>query len=170
MLTLSHTIGYAILALSCLEGPGGRMMLAKQIAERTGIPAAYLAKILHSLGQSGLILSKRGYRGGVTLTRSPDSISLREVADAFKGKDWRDHCLLGVDPCSGGLDCPILSFWEEQRRQIEAGLGRVTLAEMAAYRERATCRVTQSRVVRRQSARRTGSALPGAGGNGGEGI
>ncbi|MHC5013665.1 MAG: RrF2 family transcriptional regulator [Planctomycetota bacterium] len=70
MLSLSHTTGYAILALACLEGAGGRWVLSTEIAELTGTPRPYLSRVLHTLRRSGLVRAKRGYRGGFALARA----------------------------------------------------------------------------------------------------
>ena len=47
-------------------------MLAKDIAECSGVPLPYLSKILNGLSGTGLILGKRGYRGGFRLVFGDD--------------------------------------------------------------------------------------------------
>ncbi|MHC4413744.1 MAG: RrF2 family transcriptional regulator [Planctomycetota bacterium] len=133
MLSLSQTTGYAILALSCLEGADGCLVLAREIAGRTNIPKAYLSKILHALGRSGLIRAKRGYRGGFALTRPANRISLLQVADAVEGRGWIPQCLLGFATCSDVRSCPTHAFWKGERRKIESTLRRTTLAQVAAF-------------------------------------
>lgn len=88
MISLSHTTGYAILALSCLVGREGRRAFAKDISSHTDIPLPYLAKILNALGRAGITRSRRGYQGGVSLVRSPDKISLWDVAVAVEGEEF----------------------------------------------------------------------------------
>jgi Rrf2 family protein len=56
----------------------------KQIAEKTKVPGAYLAKVLQSMRRAGLIHSRRGVGGGVALAHEPKSISLLEVIDAVE--------------------------------------------------------------------------------------
>ena len=89
MIGLSKSTGYAILTLSCLAASGGRRVFAKEIARCTGVPGAYLSKILRLLSQAGLIEAKRGYRGGVSLVLDPKHITLLTVADAIEGPDAR---------------------------------------------------------------------------------
>lgn len=131
MLSLSQSTGYAIMALSCLEGPEGRLVLARDIAKRTGIPKAYLAKILHSLGRAGLLLAKRGYRGGVHLARPAGDISMLDVAEAVEGKGRLWGCLLGLAECRCDHRCPVHRFWQRESKRLEARLERVTLDRMA---------------------------------------
>ncbi len=134
MLCLSHTTGYAVLALSCMQGPcGGRWVLAKDISKCTGIPQAYLSKILHALGGSGLIQAKRGYRGGFTLARPTDEISLMDIVEAVEGHAWKPKCLLGLDDCSDERGCPTHEFWSKERDRIESQLRQTTLKTVVEF-------------------------------------
>ncbi|MHC4710827.1 MAG: RrF2 family transcriptional regulator, partial [Planctomycetota bacterium] len=99
MLSLSQTTGYAILALSCLVEDQDRWVLSRDIAATTEIPGPYLSRVLHALGRSGLIRTKRGYRGGFALARPASRISLLDVAEAVEGRDWKAPCLLGLTSC-----------------------------------------------------------------------
>ena len=48
----------------------------RDIAERTGLPQAYLEQILLALKGAGLVRSKRGVGGGYVLARPPEQILL----------------------------------------------------------------------------------------------
>lgn len=48
----------------------------RTIADRTGLPCAYLEQILLPLKGAGLVRSKRGVGGGYLLARAPDAITL----------------------------------------------------------------------------------------------
>jgi Rrf2 family transcriptional regulator, iron-sulfur cluster assembly transcription factor len=137
MLCLSQTTGYAVLALSCLADVGeDRWVLSDSISQCTGIPRAYLSKIMHSLGSSGLIHAKRGYRGGFTLSRPAERISVMDVAMAVEGRAWLPKCLLGLNECSDDRACPTHTFWSEQRTQIEKKLSELSLREVAEYEKK----------------------------------
>jgi len=131
------TTGYAILALSCMdEQKSEHWVLARDISDYTGVPQAYLAKILHSLGGSGLIAAKRGYRGGFALTRPAAQIRLLEVARAVEGKEGLNRCLLGLNECSDDRSCPTHAFWKDARARIEAELDRLTLRDVSEFEVR----------------------------------
>ncbi len=132
-LSLSHTTGYAIQAMSCMSEDRRNLVLAKDIARQTGIPRAYLSKILHSLTRAGLIASKRGYRGGVALSRSRTSISLMDIVEAVEGENWQPCCLLGLTDCSDDRACPLHEFWKVERGRIEDQLRHTTLEEVAEF-------------------------------------
>jgi len=147
MLSLSQTTGYAILALGFMHECGGRLVLAKEITQRTGIPLPYLSKILHALSRTGLVVGKRGYQGGFALSRSADKVSLCDVAEAVEGRGWLPDCLLGFTNCTALPLCPIHDFWKVERAKIEKELRCMTLADVSTFIgkkyscEAAACRI-----------------------------
>lgn len=68
MIGVSQTTGYAIQALSCLTDSACECCQAADLAQCSGVPKAYLAKILNSLalGKGAFILGQttRVPRGG----------------------------------------------------------------------------------------------------------
>jgi Rrf2 family transcriptional regulator, iron-sulfur cluster assembly transcription factor len=136
MLSLSQTTGYAIKALGCLNDPACHSRNTPEIARRTGVPKPYLAKIVNSLARQGLVASRRGVGGGITLARPPEEISLLQIVEAVEGKDWLGECLLGLDECSNLATCPTHDFWERIRREITQELNQITLASVIAFRRR----------------------------------
>lgn len=135
MLSLSQTCGYAILALACLDDADvdDGWVKARDIAARTGIPTPYLSKILHQLGDMGLLVAKRGTFGGYALTAPPHKLSLLEVAEAVEGESWQPQCLLGFADCSDTRACPTHAFWSGERARIEAVLAKTTLKDVAEF-------------------------------------
>mgnify|MGYP000635277803 CR=1 FL=1 len=133
MLSLNQTTGYALLALGMLEGPGGRPVLVRDLARRTGIPKPYLSKMIHALASKGLLDTKRGVRGGVTLARPADQITLIEIAEAVQGGVLRQTCLLGLAECSDERACPLHTFWTVTTERIMRMMRRTTLAEAAEF-------------------------------------
>jgi Rrf2 family protein len=137
MLPLSQSAGYAVLALSCLDDPGGQPVLVQDVAARTGAPGPYLAKIFSALAKAGLVVGKRGNQGGVILARPAKQISLSELAEVLDDAGWRSSCLLGLMECSDERDCPVHLFWKGERERIHGELTKVSLADVAKFeRER----------------------------------
>lgn len=133
MLSLSQTTGYAIKAMSFLEGPGGKPKLMRDVARLASVPGPYLAKRMQDLVGSGLVLTKRGHRGGLLLARPPEQISLLEISEAVENRVWLEGCLLGLEQCSDKRACPTHAFWKKTRGKIEQHLRETTLAEVAQF-------------------------------------
>jgi Rrf2 family iron-sulfur cluster assembly transcriptional regulator len=130
---LTVRTGYAILALACLHDNEDRWVLAQEIASRSDIPKPYLHKILHALGKAGVIQTKRGYRGGMSLSKPAEEITLFDLVKAVEGSRWMNRCLLGLSECSDERACPTHAFWSEQRKLIEKKLKSINLAEVAEF-------------------------------------
>jgi Rrf2 family transcriptional regulator, iron-sulfur cluster assembly transcription factor len=127
---------YAIRALACLCEKGCSSRLIREIAECSGVPAPYLAKLVRKLAEAGIVLSKRGYKGGVQLARLPEEITLLELARAIDGPQDFDRCLLGLEACSDARACPAHAFWKKTREDIRNTLRRTTLAEVIEFEGR----------------------------------
>lgn len=137
MMSLSNTVGHAIRALACLAGCTNPPANIKDIAECSGVPQPYLAKIVKKLNDAGIMESKRGNQGGVWLARPAKLISLLEISIALDGEDFLSACLLGSEACSDVRDCPTHVFWKKNRELIRRELERIKLSDVLEfYKER----------------------------------
>jgi Rrf2 family transcriptional regulator, iron-sulfur cluster assembly transcription factor len=130
MLCFSKSTGYAIQALACAEALQPRPALIREVAQCAGIPRPYLARIVSRLAHQGIISTRRGQHGGIRLNRPAARVSLLEVVVAVEGGQWFGPCMLGIEDCGRTFVCPLRDFWKDIRRQIEAQLRRVTLADV----------------------------------------
>jgi Rrf2 family protein len=93
----------------------------------------YLSKLLHRLGQEGIVVAKRGTFGGYALAAPPQQTSLLQIARAVEGESWMPKCLLGFAECSIERACPTHDFWTEERARIEAVLSQITVRDVARF-------------------------------------
>jgi Rrf2 family protein len=140
MLSLSRTTGYSIQALSCLESEACSNHSIAVVAKCSGVPRSYLSKIINSLAQRGLVVTRRGYRGGISLARDPADISLLEIVEAVEGEEWLGECLLGMDECDHKINCVTHTFWDRIRREIAEELRKTSLASLIRFKRRRTGR------------------------------
>jgi Rrf2 family transcriptional regulator, nitric oxide-sensitive transcriptional repressor len=80
----SQTVEYALRAMVQLAADSSGASTTKDIAAKAKVPSAYLAKVLQLMRKGGLIHSRRGVGGGVTLARPANKISLLDVIDAVE--------------------------------------------------------------------------------------
>lgn len=100
------------------------------IAEEQKIPPSFLAKIISQLSIAGLIHTSRGARGGVSLARSPEKISILEVVEAIDGPLTLNECVHSPDGCPFGEDCPIRPVWCEVQADLVERLRKTTFASL----------------------------------------
>ena len=89
-----------------------------QIAEDQRIPPSFLAKIISQLSIAGLIHTSRGARGGVSLARPPENISILEVVEAIDGPIALNECTNSVEACPFGEDCPVRPMWCDAQAEL----------------------------------------------------
>lgn len=111
---LSKSAEYAIRAvhrLAVVPHPGP--VPASELAERVGVPANYLSKVLDTLRKEGLVEATRGREGGFFLAREPTDISLAEIVEPFDEELLQRHCLLGRPECRDDAPCAAHGRWIE---------------------------------------------------------
>jgi len=111
---ITRQADYAVRAVVYLAKLGSDKRAAtSQIAQEQQIPPSFLAKIVSQLSVAGLLQTSRGARGGVSLAKSPDEISLLEVVEAIDGPILINECVASSGVCSFGDSCPIRPIWCE---------------------------------------------------------
>ena len=130
---LSKTQEYALRAAVFLgrsygEGP----LRTSEFTRDSGIPRNYLSKILHQMARQGIVLSERGRRGGVALSREPGSITLDQVIAPFQPVNEPNRCVLGRPECSDEFPCGAHERWKKVKQQTEAFFGTTTIADVMA--------------------------------------
>ena len=65
---------------------------ARTISEETQIPLRFSLKILRELVLEGLVCSFKGAKGGYTLAKSPQEITLRQVIELVEGPYMLSRC------------------------------------------------------------------------------
>ncbi|MBN8523979.1 MAG: Rrf2 family transcriptional regulator [Planctomycetes bacterium] len=79
---LSVTAQYALRATTHIA-QRGCWCTAKEVSFATGIPGGYVAKILSSLCNAGILVSQRGLNGGFQFNRDPDEVSAFAIVRAI---------------------------------------------------------------------------------------
>ena len=115
-----------------LRYPG--VVTVREIAELHGIPFKYLEQILFSLKRGGILKSRRGVRGGYTLARPPEEISIGEVLEAVDARFSQTSCLRTERrrryACPEGASCGLKQMWREVQKAVETILYRTTLEDL----------------------------------------
>lgn len=128
---LSQTVEYALRAVVYLAGQAPEPRTTEQIATVTRVPKAYLSKVLQGLVRAGMVHSRRGLGGGMTLTRKPDEITILQVVEAVEPIGRIRSCPVGL--ASHGVRlCPLHRRLDDALALVEEALASSTLAEVLA--------------------------------------
>ncbi len=82
-------------------------ILAKDLSSNTGVPKAYLSKLMQELTPHDLISSVRGPNGGFYLTDKNRAQKLLAVVEHIDGLSKLEKCALGLSKCSTIRPCPV---------------------------------------------------------------
>ncbi len=82
----SRSAGYALLAVSYIaQHRSEKIVLSHDISKKYNIPLEYLLKILQQLVRVNVLRSKRGPRGGFSLAKPPNRITMLQIIEAVDG-------------------------------------------------------------------------------------
>jgi Rrf2 family protein len=107
MKLLTKESDYAIRSLLLLAGTQEETVSSKSIAESEKIPLQFLRRILQTLTKAGIITAREGINGGVSLARSPQSISLSMIITLFQGDIQLTECLFRKKLCHNRANCVL---------------------------------------------------------------
>jgi Rrf2 family protein len=85
MISVTSKSRYAVVALAELARTPTSPVPIGQVAERRGIPVQFLEQLFSTLRRAGVLVSHRGAKGGYTLARPADEITVLEVVQALDG-------------------------------------------------------------------------------------
>jgi len=131
-----HT-DYALRVLMFLGlKPQGDLATIKEISDRYAISENHLMKVVHRLGQNGLIETVRGRQGGIRLARAPDEIG---VGDGVRRCEEDLRLVECFDPstntCRIAAVCVLPMVLDEALAAFFAVLDRFTLADLLNSRQ-----------------------------------
>lgn len=127
---LSQTVEYA-LTVVYLASVAPAPCKTDQIATATHVPKAYLSKVLQGLAKAGVVYSRRGLGGGITLAKQPSTLTILEVVNAVEPIARIQTCPLGLESHGTHL-CPLHKRLDDALAAMQQAFGGTTLAELLA--------------------------------------
>ena len=85
MISITTKSPYAVAALTELARAPDQPIPVGEIARRREIPAQFLEQLVAMLRRGGVLRSQRGVKGGYTLARAADQITVLEVVELLDG-------------------------------------------------------------------------------------
>ena len=117
MISVTSKSRYAVVALAELAKSGDHPVPVKELAERRGIPEQFLEQLFSTLRRAGFLTSHRGSKGGYTLARSAEEITVLEVVQALDG-------VIGQEADEAG------GIWADGVEALRSVFGQTTISEI----------------------------------------
>lgn len=133
MIRMTKATDYGIVLLTCFAaGTPDSTLNARDLAEQTHLPIPMVSKILKLLTRAGLLESHRGMKGGYSLSRRPEQITVAEIVGSLEGPIAITECVGGpASKCEIERLCPMRSNWSQINEAVKSALAGITLAQMA---------------------------------------
>ena len=135
---ITRQADYAVRAMVYLAQLGpDRRAATSQIALEKQIPPSFLAKIVSQLSVAGLLQTSRGARGGVSLAKPAEEISLLDVVEAIDGPILLNECVGDTSACAFGEDCVMKPVWCDAQKELVERLSRTNFAQFTEIKANA---------------------------------
>lgn len=132
MIRVGKLTDYGLVLMSQIaRRPQSDLHTARDLAQKCGLPLPTVSKILKTLLQSGLLASHRGIKGGYSLARGAEVISLAEIISALEGPLALTECSTDITGlCDLEPSCPIKDNQRIINRVVRGALEKVMLSDL----------------------------------------
>ena len=130
MKLLTKQTDYAIRAVLHLAQRNGARTASREIAERERIPLQFLRRIVQTLVKDGVVTSKEGVAGGLTLARKAGRIRVLDMIRLFQGAVQLSECLFRKKVCHNRATCALRRRIARVERQVTREFERLTIAQL----------------------------------------
>lgn len=114
------------------ESLQSRRVKIGDVAENTGSPEAFTAKILGLLTRHRIVNSLKGPHGGFEISLSRmKTLSLSEIVFAIDGDSIYNGCALGLRECNADDPCPMHEKFVRVRSDLKIMLQTTTVHDLA---------------------------------------
>ena len=123
---------YALRIVTALAEHSERMD-AKSLAEQTGVTPRFALKILHKLVQGGIVRSYKGTKGGYTLSKSSNDITLKEIIELIDGPIIIARCVESGEACALNRDksaCAYHHIFDTLSIDVAKKLNAITIDDV----------------------------------------
>lgn len=132
---ITREADYAIrvcLHLARQQRAGATVVGTAAMAQELDIPYRFLRKLVLRLVRCGLVASRRGKGGGVSLAHRPESLTVLTVLRAVAPEATTlNLCLMDGSACRRSGQCTVHRALATVQKTLDRELGRLTFARLA---------------------------------------
>jgi FeS assembly SUF system regulator len=129
---LTKLTDYGIAILAFMASRPNLLFVSADVASQTAIPGPTVAKLLKLMTKSGLLLSRRGVKGGYCLAAHPEATSLATIIQALEGPISLTQCVTSAAGCEISAHCRMQTPWLRLNDLMTQWLTAVFLSDLIA--------------------------------------
>ncbi len=131
MIRMSKETDYGIVVLAYFaSAQEGLKQNAREVAMESQLPLPMVRKVLKILAREGLLVSQRGVKGGYSLARGGERISIAEIVQAMEGPLAMTECIEAPGECRHEPVCGLRTSWQKINEIIFEALNSTTLSDL----------------------------------------
>lgn len=132
MFSKACTYGIKAVIYIATQSLDGKRVKIPDVAQNSGSPEAFTAKILGQLTKAEIINSYKGPYGGFEMgDEKIRTTKLEEIVYAIDGDSIYNGCALGLSECDATDPCPMHDKFFAIREELKTMLGTTTVYELA---------------------------------------
>ncbi|MBZ5638750.1 MAG: SUF system Fe-S cluster assembly regulator [Acidobacteriia bacterium] len=133
MIRITRQTDYGIILLAYLASrPPEHILTARDAAQECRLPVPMVSKILKMLAHEGILASHRGVKGGYSLGRLAERITIGDIIGALEGPIGMTECASNPGSCEQEPVCPVRINWQRISLAVRGALEKIPLSEMMA--------------------------------------
>lgn len=111
----------------------GKRVKIGDVAENSGSPEAFTAKILGTLNRHNLVNSLKGPYGGfeININRMKE-VKVSDIVYAIDGDSIYNGCALGLSECDDNRPCPMHGKFMKVRTELKSMLDNTSVYDLAS--------------------------------------
>lgn len=126
--------GYGLHGIIYLaEQPSDKITPLSEISRAQRVPEKFLAKIFQNLSKSGLVKSHRGVKGGFSMGKSADQLTIKEVLESIQGPYYIAKCLADDGICARSDNCAVKKLLQITQDKIMDVFENHTIADLVSW-------------------------------------
>ncbi|MCD6023210.1 MAG: rrf2 family protein [Fibrobacteria bacterium] len=107
-----------------------RPVSVQVLAEESGMSLAFLGGIMASLSRDGIVKAVPGPKGGVSLGRLPEAVTILDVVESVEGPINLMECLTHPENCRDATGCSIMAVLHTAQDSLVSSLRNTNLRLM----------------------------------------
>jgi Rrf2 family protein len=116
--------------LRIAEGYGGPPISISTISHEQGISGKYLEQVVSPMRRAGLVVSQKGVKGGYSLSRDPEEITLWHVIQSLDSHPHLVECVDDPRTCSKTDCCVAFTVWKMLDQRLQEFWSGFNLAQL----------------------------------------
>lgn len=100
------------------------------ISRRQDVSEKYLSNIVAALKAAGMVKARRGVRGGYSLAKRPECISLKDIVYVLEKRAHLTGCIHNRRSCPRSSFCHVRGIWARVEKSFYSSLSSITLRDV----------------------------------------